>query len=266
MFRLPHAIFMMIFLATLAACATPTIPLHGELGAGPPASIVLPEQLEVVTVNGLEIKGSRGLLAKGDTTLEVSPGRYEVLAFYRELWDRGDQHDMLRSDPALFVVEAAAGERYRLDYSRPGTTAEARALAEDFKGWVEHEGSGKRTPSSTSGLQFRRGLVASATFDDTLVPVAPTGGNGQHVAPLPAPAAMPVPAPMPAAQASAPVRQVPAPSAPVTAQPAAAMTAQPAPLAPPGEGEDWLGLMKGWWSEASAEERREFLRWVGERR
>ncbi|HRP88167.1 MAG TPA: hypothetical protein PLS34_11715, partial [Gammaproteobacteria bacterium] len=30
--------------------------------------------------------------------------------------------------------------------------------------------------------------------------------------------------------------------------------------------EDWLALMKSWWGEASAEERREFLRWVGERR
>jgi uncharacterized protein YccT (UPF0319 family) len=207
---------LLILLAALAACATPPIPLHGEAGVTP-ASIVLPEQLEVVTVNGLEVAGAHGLLSKGDTTLEVSPGRYEVVAFYRELWERGDQHDMLRSDPALFVVDAAAGQRYRLDYARPANLAEARALAADFRGWVEEEATGARTPSTASGLRFRRGLVAAATFDDTLVPVAPVSGSGQQVAPLPA-------------------------------------------------ADAWLDLMKGWWNEASAEERREFLRWVGDRR
>lgn len=216
--RLPHATFLVILLATVAACATPPIPLHGELGRdASTASIVLPEQLEIVTVNGLEIEGARGLLSKGNTTLEVSPGRYEVLAFYRELWERGDQHDMLRSDPALFVVDAAAGQRYRLDYARPANMAEARTLAAEFQGWVEEVATGARTPSAPSGLRFRRGLVAAATFDDALVPVAPVSGPGQQVAPLPA-------------------------------------------------AEAWLDLMKGWWNEASAEERREFLRWVGDRR
>jgi uncharacterized protein YccT (UPF0319 family) len=218
MSRLRDTSFLLILLAVLAACATPPIPLHGEAEVGVlPASIVLPEQLEVVTVNGLEIEGARGLLSKGDTTLEVSPGRYEVVAFYRELWERGDQHDMLRSDPVLFVVDAAAGRRYRLDYARPSTLAEARALAAEFQGWVEDMANGARTPSTPSGLRFRRGLVAAATFDDTLVPVAPVSGPGQQVAPLPA-------------------------------------------------ADAWLDLMKGWWHEASAEERREFLRWVGDRR
>lgn len=219
MSRHARAVLLVIFLATAAACATPPIPLHGGLGSdGASASIVLPEQLEIVTVNGLEIEGARGLLSKGDTTLEVSPGRYEVVAFYRELWEHGDQHDMLRSDPALFVVDAAAGGRYRLDYARPASMAEARALAAEFQGWVEAAATGARTSSVDSGLRFRRGLVAAATFDETLVPAAPAVGSGQHVAPLAA------------------------------------------------SDEDWLALMKSWWGEASAEERREFLRWIGDRR
>src|SRR5690606_33814855 len=87
-----------------AACTSAPIQLHDADAAGV-AVISLPEQLEVASINGLEVEGASGLLKKGDTTLEVAPGRYEVLAFYRELWERGDQHDVLRSDPALFVIE-----------------------------------------------------------------------------------------------------------------------------------------------------------------
>lgn len=260
MSRLRDATFLLVLSLALAACAAPTIPLHDSASdAGPPARIVLPEPLEVVSVNGLAIEGTRGMLGKGETVLEVSAGRYEVLAFYRELWERGDQHEVLRSDPVLFVVEAAAGRRYRLDYARPGSMEEARALAGNFSGWVEDVASRARTPSAPSGLQFRRGLVAAATFDDTLVPVAPASGTRQTVAPLPDAAASP--------QGGTPVVVAPAQQAtPAVAAPAAApLDELPQPQEPQGD-EDWLALMKSWWGEASAEERREFLRWVGERR
>lgn len=260
MSKLCDTALLLMFSLALAACAAPPIQLHDAPGnAGPPASIVLPEQLEVVTVNGLEIDGPRGMLGKGETILEVSPGRYEVITFYRELWERGDQHEVLRSDPVLFVVDAAAGQHYRLDYARPGTMAEARALAEDFSGWVEDVSTGARTPSAASGLRFRRGLVAAATFDDTLVPVAPASGARQTVAPLPASDAA-------LTSGSSPVvasTQQPESVAESTRQ---ALGEDQAPVAGLQAEEDWLALMKSWWGEASAEERREFLRWVGERR
>ena len=260
MSMLRDTIFLLVLSLALAGCAAPTIPLHDPAAdAGPPARIVLPEQLEVVTVNGLAIEGPRGMMGKGETVLEVSPGRYEVLAFYRELWERGDHHDVLRSDPAVFVVDAAAGRSYRLDYSRPATVAQARALAEDFIGWVEDVASGERTPSKASGLQFRRGIVAAATFDNTLVAVAPASGTRQAVAPLPT-SDQGSTAQAPAIVASA---QQPAP---VLTGPAGAPLEDIAPVTEPQGDEDWLTLMKSWWSEASAEERREFLRWVSERR
>lgn len=260
MSKLREAIVLLVLSLALGACAAPAIPLHDPASdASPPASIVLPEPLEVVSVNGLAIEGTRGMLGKGETILEVSPGRYEVLAFYRELWERGDQHEVLRSDPAMFVVEAAAGRRYLLDYSRPATMDEARALAGNFSGWVEDVASGARTPSAPSGLQFRRGLVAAATFDDTLVPVAPVSGTRQTVAPLTG--AEPS-TKHGLAVAVAPTQQAaPAVTAPVTEP----LRDLPQSQESQGE-EDWLALMKSWWGEASAEERREFLRWVGERR
>jgi hypothetical protein len=171
-----------VFLAMglLAGCASAPIQLHDQPGGeGATALIILPEQIEVATVNGLEISGAGGLLRRGDTTLEVAPGRYELVAYYRELWEKGDHHDMFRSDPALFIVEAEAGHRYRLDYTRPANLPEAEALAKDFRGWVEDLETGARTPSQDSGLQFRKGLIPAATFDSTLVPSAGTGGARQ---------------------------------------------------------------------------------------
>lgn len=246
MAKLRDTTLLLTLCLALAACASPTIELHDD-AASAVASIVLPEQLEVVTVNGLEIDSTPGLLKKGDTTLEVSPGRYEVLAFYRELWDRVDQYDILRSDPALFVVDAAPGRTYRLGFEAPEDETAARALAADFSGWVEDVATGVRTPSQDSGLRFRQGLVSSPSFDGTLVPAAPSDGPRQTVAPLAVVASPQQPLPIPA----------PAPAAPSTA-------VQPAAAAPATD--DWLALMKSWWAEASDDERREFLRWVGERR
>jgi uncharacterized protein YccT (UPF0319 family) len=249
-----------VFLAMglLAGCASAPIQLHDQPGGeGATALIILPEQIEVATVNGLEISGAGGLLRRGDTTLEVAPGRYELVAYYRELWEKGDHHDMFRSDPALFIVEAEAGHRYRLDYTRPANLPEAEALAKDFRGWVEDLETGARTPSQDSGLQFRKGLIPAATFDSTLVPSAGTGGARQSVAPLASPAdAAPVP--------SATVASSPQPASATPAPPADLRQANTAAAGNP-EAEDWLALMKTWWSEASKDERREFLRWVSER-
>ena len=230
--------FLVSAAGALAGCAATPLTLHEPgLPAAAVATIVLPEQLEVATVNGREIEGASGMMTRGDKTLELAPGRYELLVFYRELWELGDGHEILRSDPALFVVDAAAGGRYRLDYDRPAGIGSARKMAQEFTGWVENLATGERTPALESGLQFRRGLVPALTFDDTLVPAAEQVADGQEVPPLPT-AVAPVPAP--------------------------GMAPQPAPEAMP-EG-SWLDLMKSFWSEASSEERRAFLRWLAEQR
>lgn len=255
---------ILVALAAVLATACTTAPIRlnaGEdIGGAEAARIILPEQLEVATINGLEITGAKGLFGKGDQTLEVAPGRYEVLAFYRELWIRGDQQDMLRSDPALFIVEASPGHRYRLEYARPDTFSEAEALAENFGGWVEDMATGTRTPSGDSGLQFRRGLIPAATFDSTLVPAAAEARGGQTVPPMQgsSEATSSVPSPSVAApqQLDTVTSVAPAAVPPVRGEAASN---------PPSEAE-WLALMKGWWSQATPGERREFLRWIGEQR
>lgn len=224
-----------------AACSTEPLRLHdvrGEVTAEL-AVISLPEELEVASVNGVQIEGASGMWSKGDKILEVAPGRYELLVYYREIWQRGDQHDVLRSDPARFAIEAHAGGRYRIDFSRPANFEAAQRLSADFAGWTEDLASGDRSDSQPSGLGFRRGLIASATGNDTLVPVAGRAGNHQHVAPLPD-------------------------SRDVLREEESAIGSA-LPMAPVQESE-WLLLMQGWWSQASAAERREFLRWLSTQR
>ena len=257
MFRHTGSIACIFLLSLCAGCTSTPVRLYGEQERPETgiAVIVVPEALEVARINGAEVTGVGGMLSKGDKTLEVIPGRYELLVFYRELWERGDQHDVLRSDPALFVVDAVGGGRYRLNYAPPGNLAEARALAEGFEGWVEDLDTGERTASRDSELEFRKGLIPAVTFDDTLVRSASESSGTQLVQPLPAAAANA------AADTAASSVSVPAAAIPLAASPAT--EAGSASSAVPAE-KDWLALMKGWWNQASPEERREFLRWLGE--
>lgn len=241
----------LLALAFLAGCQAAPVQLYEAGSTAQPAVIMLPEQLEVAMVNGQEIEGASGMLTRGDKTLELAPGTYELVVFYRELWEWSDHHEVLRSDPALFRVTAAPGGRYKIDYARPANLDEARELAGNFSGWVEDLATRERTASTASGLQFQRSMVPTGTFDNTLVPAPVQGAGGEQVvAPLETGiAAAPVPAPGPQVMIPVPV--------PVPAGPAAA------PAAAAG---DWLDLMKSWWNQASSEERREFLRWLAEPR
>lgn len=219
----------------LVACASPSLKLYDGAGraASEVAVISLPEQLEVARVNDAEVKGASGMWNKGDKRLEVIPGRYELLVYYRELWELGSQHDVLRSNPARFVVDASAGAQYRIEFQRPKTYDEARRLSTAFSGWVERLGSSERLPSQASGLKFRDDLGASLGGRNELVAVPPDGSAGtQAVAPKPLPAE-------------------------------AAATVAGAPAVQPQARTEWLPLMQGWWREASADERRAFLQWLG---
>jgi len=245
MSRLSCLLLLAISTGALPGCASKPITLHdSQLAPEDVATIVMPEQLEVASVNGKEIAGGSGMMSIGDKVLEVAPGRYEILVFYRELWELGEQHEVLRSDPALFVVEAQPAGRYRLDYDRPEDLAAARELASDFSGWSEELSSGRRTASAASGLQFRRGVVAAMAFDDTLVPSADTSQGQQEVEPLPVTSA---------------------PAATDASGPGSPLDSEQETESAPAREADSLELMKEWWQEASSETRRAFLQWLAER-
>lgn len=236
---------MTVALVTLlAGCSSPQLKLYD--GASNPstqaARLTMPEAIEVARINGVEVKGASGMWTRGDKVMELAPGRYEVLAYYREIWNQGDQHDVLRSDPALFVLDARAGGRYRIDYAHPAEYREAQRLAAAFSGVLIDEASGTRMPSQASGVRFPTGVMGQIAGASELLPDDGSSASTQVVAPLEASPAIP------AGTASGKRSPVVVPPAPVA--PAAAT-----------EG-DWLTLMQAWWKQASSEERRAFLRWV----
>ena len=218
----------------LNACTSPPQRLYdgAPRAAAEIAELRVPEQIEIARINGKTLKDLRSTWSRDDKRLQLAPGRYEILAYYREIWELGNQHDVLRSNPALFVVDAVAGGHYRLGYAQPAGYAAAQTLALQFSGWVE-DADGARTPSQPSRLKFRDGLLAQFSGRDELMAddEATTVSGTQVVAPQ-----APLAAPLPAAAASTPPQAV--------------------------SDREWLSLMQGFWQQASSEERRAFLRWL----
>lgn len=239
-----------------AACAQRPIQLYDGKPAGT-AIITMPEQLEVEQLNGKPVRGAKGMLSRGDKSLEVAaPGRYELLVFYREVLNPQGEHEVVKSDPELFVVDVVAGHRYRIDYERPGNPAAARQLAAAFAGWVEDQDTGVRTSSADSDMVFDRSVVAAVQPGSKLITkTEQQTGTKQVIAPLAIPSAAAPAASTPGSVGASALAATPAP-APV---PAAAPGSAGA-----GDATERLPLLKAWWKQASADERKLALRWVGD--
>lgn len=230
-------------LTLLAGCTSPQLKLYdgASSSAAQAARLTVPEAIEVARINGVEVKGASGMWTRGDKVMDLAPGRYELLAYYREIWTQGDQHDVLRSDPALFVLDARAGGRYRIDYTHPSDYRQAQQLAAAFSGVLIDEASGAQVPSQASGVRFPTGIMGQIAGASELLPDNGSTASTQVVAPLDA----------------APETR----SAVTSGKRTPAMPNTTPPLASATEG-DWLTLMQAWWKQASGEERRAFLRWV----
>src|SRR3546814_11855653 len=86
----------------VAACVSPDVRLYD--GAVRPAAqiavVTMPEQLEVASINGVEVAAAQGMWNKGDKRLEMLPGRYQMLVFYRVSVVSGSGHAVRRPDRA----------------------------------------------------------------------------------------------------------------------------------------------------------------------
>lgn len=233
-------ILLIATLALLGACAstTPTIKLYD--GAERPASelvtVQLPMQLEVIMINDRRVDAGGALFTYGDRHLTFVPGSYRIVASYKELWQlTADEHEVVKSDPALFTVDGNAGDVFRIDYDRPDDVEAARAMADDFSGYVENIASGERVAGEPSGLVLNQGFISVIT-----------AGAVSDVSEAPATSVAP--------QSAASSPEVAAPVASVAA-PSTAPASSELPL---------LDLLKAQWSQATAEERRAFLQWVSQ--
>jgi len=219
----------------LAACqSSPVVKLYD--GAERPVSQVsvlqVPTTLDIITINGRSPTGMNNSFVAGHREIHLSPGSYQVVAYYREIWepDSTSSHEVLRSEPAIFTIEGRAGGRYILEYNKPEDVDEARELAANFRGWSRDLATGQRVDSEPSGMA-RPGLLSNVNIGGA----APVVSNS---------VVMPVSANAPAAAAL---------PAPVQSE-ANSATGNNA----------YLDMLKAYWSQASAEERRTFLLWISE--
>lgn len=214
----------------LAACAgKPVVKLYE--GADKPASQLLivnvPMELEVLMINDKPVEGAAQVFTYGNRELHLAPGRYRILAFYKNLFQiNADEHEVIKSNPAEFTVDGKAGEVYQLGFDKPADVEQARALAEGFRGWVRNEQTGEQVAGEESALVVNRGFVSVLTGA-----AAVAEAKSDSVAPE-SDAPAPTPAPEPAATSAAPA------------------------------GAGYLDMLKAHWNQATAEERRAFLQWI----
>lgn len=170
---------VVVFLALLtAACSSsPVVQLYD--GASRPASEILtvrvPVELEILSINDRRIEGAGTLFAFGHRDLQLLPGQYRIVAYYKNLFQlSADQHEIVKSDPALFTVNGVAGETLALGFDKPADVEAAREMAKHFDGWTEHLASGERIPSKPSGLILNQGFIGLAGGATTAESVAAT--------------------------------------------------------------------------------------------
>lgn len=222
-------ITVVLFALILSACArSPVVQLYD--GAAKPDSQVLtvrvPSEIEVFTINGKEVDGVNTFFATDFKELKLAPGRYEILAYYKELWQLdADNHEIVKTNPANFIVDGKAGEKWQLDYDKPENVDDARALEDNFTGWALNTNTGDKVAARESGLILKRGFLAPITGE------AVSSASSKNIPPQ---------------QSDAP-----APAAPAAAS-------EPAPAV------SYLDTLKAQWKQATPEERREFLQWVAE--
>ncbi len=181
-----------LFALFLSACArSPVVQLY----EGPAQSdnkvvtVRVPSQLEVFTINGKEVDGVNTFFATDFKDLKLTPGRYEILAYYKELWQLdADNHEIVKTNPANFIVDGKPGDMWVLGYEQPADVEAARAMEESFSGWSENAVSGEKVAAEQSQLILKRGFLAPVTGEELATPTSNT------VAPQAAAAAAATPA------------------------------------------------------------------------
>src|SRR5690606_12885870 len=164
-------VFMRIVIVLLSllvtACSTsPVVKLYD--GADRPAGELLtgrvPVELEILSINDRRIEGASTLFAYGHRDLQLLPGQYRIAAYYKNLFQLdADQHEIVKSDPALFTVNGNAGEVVALAFEKPANVDAAREMAKRFDGWTENLTSGERIASTPSGLILNQGFIGLAS-------------------------------------------------------------------------------------------------------
>lgn len=181
-FRHLVAVTSVLTLALLGACSSnPEVQLY-EGHKRSKAEIITvraPVELEILSINDRRIEGASTMFAFGSRDLQLLPGQYRIVAYYKNLFDTSpEQHEIVKSDPSIFTVNGKAGDVFLLNFDKPRTLDAAKTMAKDFTGWTENLKNGEKVASKPSGLILSSGFIgltgaATPTEPETVSSVAP---------------------------------------------------------------------------------------------
>ena len=251
MLRNATTLLPLVLVLMLSACAqNPVRKLYeGEQRPRSEIAVVrVPIELEIMRINGERIEGLDTLFSPQHKDLHLLPGEYRILAYYKDLWElNGDGHDVVKTDPALFVVKARPGQTYELGFDEPRSLEEARKLEKQFSGYILNTETGEKTPTRASGLAFKSGIAGSLGEIAGVEAVEQENQAGQ-------PSSSSTVAPLRKGESDD--REGASSGSTADADDGSTQTAS--------EG-NYLNMLKAYWSQATKEERRAFLEWISER-
>lgn len=180
------AAILAMTLVLLSACSTnPEVQLY-EGHKRSKAEIITvraPVELEILSINDRRIEGASTMFAFGSRDLQLLPGEYRIVAFYKNLFDISpDQHQIVKSDPSIFTVNGNPGDVFLLNFEKPQNLKTAKAMAKDFTGWTENLSSGAKVASKPSGFILSSGFIgltgaAASTQQEAVSSVAPADSS-----------------------------------------------------------------------------------------
>ena len=139
-FRIIKAGFFGCILLLGVACSTASGPIRtfepaGVNNAQPISRIYLPPDIEVLAIDGIEVKTP--FIIDGFNEVQLLPGQHKVAVAYEKLWGDATSSAMVKSQAAILELEVTQQQDYFLKFPIPTDVSEAEALSKNFRPWLE---------------------------------------------------------------------------------------------------------------------------------
>jgi len=245
--RFARILIIPLFLITVACSSSQRIvkTYEGEsLPDDQVAKLKAPEDIEIVEIDGVRQKTY--LLDNLSLTYSLMPGERTIAYRYSSIWSRRKESDDA-DEPRVDVIESdlqqvtmlfQPGESYSFRFPRPANKSEAAALAPDFAAAIV-DSSGAPV---AEGIPFVAGTTIGTGADAGGASLDQGEGGGPETTPL----------------SNDRTSQSAAENVDATNNLATSQQKLP----PVEAGLSRLDAIKVLWSRASAEEKKEFLRWA----